>query len=179
VPFLIRDLPQDLADYPTIGGSRSLVAVPATETATVVQRWLDAGLVIFGKTNTPEFGAGALTEPELFGPACNPWNSDRTPGGSSGGAAAAVAAGILPCAVSDGGGSIRVPASACGLFGLKASSCLIPAGPAHGHTATDEVIARSVRDSAAILDVVLVLLPSRLTCRHRHPAHLTRSAGCG
>jgi Asp-tRNA(Asn)/Glu-tRNA(Gln) amidotransferase A subunit family amidase len=84
VPFLIRDLPQDLADYPTIGGSRSLVAVPATETATVVQRWLDAGLVIFGKTNTPEFGAGALTEPELFGPACNPWNSDRTPGGSSG-----------------------------------------------------------------------------------------------
>ena len=94
----------------------------------MVQRWLDAGLVIFGKTNTPEFGTSTVTESELFGPACNPWNTDCTPGGSSGGAAAAVAAGIVPCAgASDGGGSIRIPASACGLFGLKASRGLIPA----------------------------------------------------
>ena len=159
VPFLIKDLLQHLAGYPTSGGSRSLAAVPATETATVVQRWLDAGLVIFGKTNTPELGASAITEPELFGPARNPWKTDHTPGGSSGGAAAAVAAGIVPCAgASDGGGSIRIPASACGLFGLKASRGLIPAGPAHaeylGGTATDGVISRSVRDSAAMLDVM-------------------------
>ncbi|GAA1821913.1 amidase [Planosporangium flavigriseum] len=160
VPFLVKDLHQDLAGYPTSDGSRSLAAVPATENATVVQRWLDAGLVIFGKTNTPEFGAKGITEPELFGPARNPWNTDHTPGGSSGGAAAAVAAGIVPCAgASDGGGSIRIPASACGLFGLKASRGLIPAGPARGEslggTATNGVISRSVRDTAAMLDVLV------------------------
>ncbi|WP_063002383.1 amidase [Nocardia mikamii] len=159
VPFLIKDLHQHLAGYPTSGGSRSLASVPATENATVVQRWLDAGLVIFGKTNTPEFGAKGITEPELFGPARNPWNTGHTPGGSSGGAAAAVAAGIVPCAgASDGGGSIRIPASACGLLGLKASRGLIPAGPVHGEylggTATDGVISRSVRDTAAMLDVL-------------------------
>jgi Asp-tRNA(Asn)/Glu-tRNA(Gln) amidotransferase A subunit family amidase len=159
VPFVIKDLHQHLAGYPTSGGSRSLAAVPATENAAVVQRWLDAGLVIFGKTNTPEFGAKGITEPELFGPARNPWNTDHAPGGSSGGSAAAVAAGIVPCAgASDGGGSIRIPASACGLFGLKASRGLIPAGPAHGEylggTATDGVISRSVRDTAAMLDVL-------------------------
>jgi amidase len=159
VPFLIKDLHQHLAGYPTSNGSRSLAAVPATENATVVQRWLDAGLVIFGKTNTPEFGSKGITEPELFGPSRNPWNTDHTPGGSSGGAAAAVAAGIVPCAgASDGGGSIRIPASACGLLGLKASRGLIPAGPAHGEyvggTATDGVISRSVRDTAAMLDVL-------------------------
>ncbi len=97
------------------------------ENATVVDRWLDAGLVVFGKTNTPEFGAKGITEPHLFGPARNPWDTDHTPGGSSGGSAAAVAAGIVPCAAaSDGGGSIRIPASACGLFGLKASRGLVP-----------------------------------------------------
>jgi Asp-tRNA(Asn)/Glu-tRNA(Gln) amidotransferase A subunit family amidase len=165
VPFLIKDLLQHLAGYPTSGGSRSLSAVPATENATVVQRWLDAGLVIFGKTNTPEFGANAVTEPELFGPTRNPWNTVHTPGGSSGGSAAAVAAGIVPCAgASDGGGSIRIPASACGLFGLKASRGLVPAGPAHGEylggSATDGVISRSVRDSAAMLDVMVGPTPN-------------------
>ncbi len=159
VPFLIKDLHQDLAGYPTSNGSRSLAAVSAPENATVVQRWLDAGLVIFGKTNTPEFGAKGITEPELFGPTRNPWNTDHTPGGSSGGAAAAVAAGIVPCAgASDGGGSIRIPASACGLLGLKASRGVIPAGPLHGEylggSATDGVISRSVRDTAAMLDVL-------------------------
>ena len=159
VPFLIKDLHQDLAGYPTSGGSRSLAGVVAQENSAVVQRWLDAGLAIFGKTNTPEFGLKGVTEPELFGPARNPWNTDHTPGGSSGGSAAAVAAGIVPCAgASDGGGSIRIPASACGLFGLKASRGLIPAGPAFGEylggSATDGVISRSVRDSAAMLDVL-------------------------
>ncbi|MBV8291523.1 MAG: amidase [Mycobacterium sp.] len=141
-------------DKLTLPRTRHLLHHPPAQ-----QRGLDAGLVIFGKTNTPEFGTSTVTESELFGPARNPWNTDRTPGGSSGGAAAAVAAGIVPCAgASDGGGSIRIPASACGLFGLKASRGLIPAGPAHGEylfgTATEGVISRSVRDSAAMLDVM-------------------------
>ena len=159
VPFLLKDLGQDLEGYPTSGGSRSLATTPATENATVVQRWLDAGLVVFGKTNTPEFGAKGVTESHLFGPARNPWNTDHTPGGSSGGAAAAVAAGIVPCAAaSDGGGSIRIPASACGIFGLKASRGLVPSGPlvqeGMGGAATHGVVSRSVRDSAAMLDVL-------------------------
>ena len=160
VPFLLKDLGQDLAGHPTSGGSRSLATTPAAEHATVVRRWLEAGLVVFGKTNTPEFGAKGITEPHLFGPARNPWDLDRTPGGSSGGAAAAVAAGIVPCAgASDGGGSIRIPASACGLFGLKASRGLVPMGPvsseALGGTATHGVVSRSVRDTAAMLDVIV------------------------
>ncbi|EHN12585.1 6-aminohexanoate-cyclic-dimer hydrolase [Patulibacter medicamentivorans] len=159
VPFVIKDLGQDYAGVPTSGGSRSLATVPAAQHATVVQRWLDAGLVIFGKTNTPEFGAKGITEPELFGPARNPWDLDRTPGGSSGGAAAAVAAGIVPVAgASDGGGSIRIPAACCGLFGLKAGRGLVPSGPLVGEglhgSATHGVLSRSVRDSAAMLDLL-------------------------
>jgi Asp-tRNA(Asn)/Glu-tRNA(Gln) amidotransferase A subunit family amidase len=124
-----------------------------------VQRWLDAGLVIFGKTNTPEFGAKAVTEPELWGAARNPYDLSRTPGGSSGGSAAAVAAGIVPVAgASDGGGSIRIPAACCGLFGLKPGRGLVPFGPTFGEplqgTATNGVVSRSVRDSAAMLDVL-------------------------
>ena len=159
VPFLVKDLMQDVAGYPTTGGSRSQAEVIPEESATVVRRWIDAGLVVFGKTNTPEFGAKGVTESKHLGVARNPWNLDHTPGGSSGGAAAAVAAGILPCAAaSDGGGSIRIPASACGLFGLKPSRGLIPAGPtmgeAIGGTSTDGVISRSVRDTAGMLDVL-------------------------
>jgi len=159
VPFLIKDLGQDYAGLPTSWGSRSLAATPVIEHATVVQRWLDAGLVIFGKTNTPEFGAKGITEPDLFGPTRNPWDLDRTPGGSSGGSAAAVAAGIVPVAgASDGGGSIRIPAGCCGLFGLKPGRGLIPAGPLVGEglhgSATEGVVSRTVRDSAAMLDVL-------------------------
>lgn len=159
VPFLLKDLHQDLAGVPTSGGSRALRDVPATETAAVVERWIEAGLVIFGKTNSPEFGAKGVTEPHVFGPTRNPWDLERTPGGSSGGSAAAVAAGIVPvAAASDGGGSIRIPASACGLFGLKPGRGLIPYGPAHGEplggTATDGVVSRSVRDTAAMLEVL-------------------------
>lgn len=159
VPFLLKDLHQDVAGLPTSCGSRALRGVPATETAAVVERWVEAGLVIFGKTNTPEFGAKAITEPHAFGPTRNPWNTDHTPGGSSGGSAASVAAGVVPCAAaSDGGGSIRIPASACGLFGLKVSRGLLPHGPVHGEplggTATDGVVSRSIRDTAAMLDVL-------------------------
>ncbi|MCY1656866.1 amidase family protein [Dietzia sp. SL131] len=160
VPFLLKDLGQDYRGTPTSGGSRPLADVPATEHATVVRRWLDAGLVVFGKTNTPEFGAKGITEPELFGPARNPWDTSRSPGGSSGGSAAAVAAGIVPVAgASDGGGSIRIPAACCGLVGLKPGHGLVPMGPARGEAmhgaATNGVISRSVRDSAAMLDVLM------------------------
>jgi amidase len=159
VPFLLKDLGQDYAGEPTSSGCRALASAPATEHATVVQRWLDAGLVIFGKTNCPEFGAKGITEPDLFGPARNPWALGRTPGGSSGGAAAAVAAGIVPVAgASDGGGSIRIPAACCGLVGLKPGRGLLPTGPAeaevmHG-AAVQGVVSRTVRDTAAMLDVL-------------------------
>lgn len=159
VPFLIKDLAQDYAGFPTSGGSRAFATRNATSNSTVVQRWLDAGLVVFGKTNTPEFGAKGVTEPELFGPARNPWDLGRTPGGSSGGAAAAVAAGIVPVAgASDGGGSIRIPAACCGLFGLKPGRGVVPSGPSHSEgfhgAASEGVISRSVRDTAAMLDVI-------------------------
>ena len=159
VPFLIKDLHQDLAGTTTTGGCRALANTVAPDTSTVVQRWLDAGLVIFGKTNTPEFGSKGITEPELFGPTRNPWDLDRTPGGSSGGSAAAVAAGIVPVAgASDGGGSIRIPAACAGLVGLKAGRGLIPSGPHDSDQlngqATNGVISRTVRDTAAMLDVL-------------------------
>lgn len=159
VPFLIKDLGQDYAGLPTSFGCRALATTPAAEHSTVVQRWLDAGLVIFGKTNTPEFGSKGVTEPTLFGAARNPYDLGRTPGGSSGGSAAAVAAGIVPVAgASDGGGSIRIPAGCCGLFGLKPSRGLVSWGQSVGEplqgSATNGVISRSVRDSAAMLDVL-------------------------
>jgi amidase len=159
VPFLIKDLGQHYAGLPTGSGSRSLAGVPAAAHAEVVRRWLDAGLVVLGKTATPEFGAKAITEPVAGGPTRNPWDTGRTPGGSSGGAAAAVAAGIVPMAgASDGGGSIRIPAACCGLFGLKPGRGLVPDGPdvaerMHG-AAVNGVVSRSVRDTAAVLDVL-------------------------
>ncbi|MER7082954.1 amidase [Saccharopolyspora kobensis] len=159
VPFLIKDLHQDYAGVRTGSGSRSTRNTKAPRHSTSVERWLDAGLVIFGRTNTPEFGAKGITEPEANGPARNPWNTAHTPGGSSGGAAAAVAAGVVPVAgASDGGGSIRIPAACCGLFGLKPGRGLVSAGPdaaEHMHGgATDGVISRSVRDTAVMLDAL-------------------------
>ncbi len=165
VPFLIKDLAQHYAGLPTSAGSRAYAAFPAAEHATVVQRWIDAGLVIFGKTNTPEFGLKGITEPEAWGPARNPWDLQRTPGGSSGGSAAAVAAGIVPCAgASDGGGSIRIPAGCCGLVGLKPGRGLTPSGPGiaesmHG-AAVQGVVSRTVRDTAAMLDAISGYEPS-------------------
>ncbi len=159
VPFLAKDLFQDMAGLPSSCGSRALMQTPSPEDSDVVRRWQRAGLVIFGKTNTPEFGARNVTEPLAWGPARNPWDTNRTPGGSSGGSAAAVAAGVVPMAgANDGGGSIRIPAAACGLFGLKAGRGRISIGPmmAEGMNgaAVQGIVSRSVRDSAAMLDVL-------------------------
>ncbi len=122
VPFLVKDIGPALAGAPLTAGSRLFASYVPGEDGEIIQRFKRAGLVIFGKTNVPEFGLLPVTEPELFGPCRNPWDLGRTPGGSSGGSAAAVAAGILPMAHgNDGGGSIRIPASCCGLFGLKPS----------------------------------------------------------
>ena len=133
VPFLIKDCAQDYAGLPTTYGSRSMQRAVAREHSHVVRRYLEAGLLIFGKTNLPEFALKGVSDSQLFGRACNPWNFDHTPGGSSGGAAAAVASGVVPMAAgNDGGGSIRIPAACCGLFGLRPSRARISAGPAYG-----------------------------------------------
>jgi amidase len=159
VPFLIKDGVQDYAGVPTSFGSRSMQGYVPTEHAAVVRRYLEAGLVIFGKTNLPEFALKAVTDSALYGRASNPWNLDHTPGGSSGGAAAAVAAGIVPMAAgNDGGGSIRIPAACCGLFGLRASRGRVSSGPAIGEVwfgaSSEGVLSRSVRDSALALDIL-------------------------
>ncbi len=160
VPFLIKDLGQEYAGFPTSNGCRALADDVADRHALVTERFLDAGLVIFGKTNTPEFGAKGVTESEHWGPARNPWDTDRTPGGSSGGSGAAVAAGIVPAAgANDGGGSIRIPAACNGLVGLKTSRGLGPYGPQTGEAMfgmiTQGVLSRTVRDSAALLDTII------------------------
>ncbi len=128
----------------------------AAADSALVAAYKRAGFVIFGKTNTPEFGLVGITEPDLYGATLNPWNLDKTCGGSSGGAASAVAAGIVPVAqASDGGGSIRIPASCCGVFGLKPSRgrvSMAPQGEGWGGMTCLHVISRSVRDSAAALD---------------------------
>jgi amidase len=157
VPFLIKDCAQDYAGLPTTYGSRSM-RTPAPDHAHVVRRYLDAGLLIFGKTNLPELALKGVSDSQLFGRTNNPWNVDHTPGGSSGGAAAAVASGVVPMAAgNDGGGSIRIPAACCGLFGLKPSRGRVSSGPAFGEywygASCEGVLSRSVRDTVAALDV--------------------------
>lgn len=159
VPFLLKDVHHALRGRAMSSGSALLRAFVPQHDAEIVTRFKNAGLIILGKTNTPEFKLAYVTEPKAFGPTRNPWNLDHTPGGSSGGSAAAVAARIVPMAsATDEGGSIRVPASCCGLFGLKPSRGRNPVGPQFNNTwggmSTSHVITRSVRDSAAMLDAV-------------------------
>jgi amidase len=140
--------------------------VPAADEE-LTRRYRAAGLVIFGKTNTPELGVSNVTEPELFGPTRNPWNLERTSSGSSGGSAAAVAARIVPAAnANDGGGSIRTPASNCGLVGLKPSRGRNPTGPQAPDVwwgfIGEHAVTRSVRDSAALLDATAGDYPQQL-----------------
>ena len=158
IPFLLKDLKAALAGTPTSNSSRlSLNDIP-TESSALVRRYEAAGLQIVGKTNTPEFGIMGVTESKLRGPCRNPWSLDHTPGGSSGGASSAVAARIVPFAhAGDGGGSIRIPASTCGLFGLKPTRGRVSQAPHRGESwrgfVQEHVVSRSVRDSAALLDI--------------------------
>lgn len=159
VPFLLKDLLSICAGVPLTFGCKALKNFVPDHDSELVRRYKQAGLVILGKTNTPEFGLVAYTEPELFGPTRNPWDLTRTPGGSSGGSAAAVAAGMVPLAgAGDGGGSIRIPAAYCGLFGLKPSRGRIPTGPDFGElwqgAVVEHVLTRTVKDSAAMLDCI-------------------------
>ena len=157
VPFLLKDLGGAQAGVPLSAGSRFFAHAAAPADAEIVKRHKRAGLMILGRTNTPEFGLSATTEPVLFGPTRNPWDPRRTAGGSSGGSAAAVAVRMVPLAhASDGGGSIRIPAACCGLFGLKTTrnrNTLAPyAGESLAGCSVEHVVSRSVRDSAAALD---------------------------
>lgn len=157
VPFLVKDLDGALAGAPLTMGTRMLAGYTAAHDSELFARYRRAGVVFAGKTSTPEFGLVAFTEPALFGACRNPWNLDHSPGGSSGGSASAVAAGIVPVAHGgDGGGSIRIPASACGLFGLKPTRARMPLGPDVGESwhgfVVPHVLSRTVRDSAAFLD---------------------------
>lgn len=158
VPTLMKDLWMDMPGVPSGNGSRFWTGYVPTKTSTLLQRYEAAGLVPFGKTTSPELGLTATTESVVHGPTRNPWDVTKTAGGSSGGAAVAVACGAVPIAqASDGGGSIRTPASCCGVFGLKPSRGRVPLGP--GRTegwlglSTAHAITRSVRDSALLLDL--------------------------
>lgn len=158
LPFLIKDLGCEAVDFPAHNGSRLLADTRYGRDSAIFERIRATGLVTFGRTTSPEGGVGAATEAAVYGgPTRNPWNLDHTPGGSSGGAAAAVAAGIVPMAHgSDGGGSVRIPAACCGLFGMKPTRARLPDGPDSGEgwggMASDGFLTWSVRDTAAMLD---------------------------
>lgn len=158
VPFLLKDLSLNYAGVPTTQGSRFFKSYVPQQNSELVNRYQKAGLIIMGKTNTPELGSNWITESVLLGACRNPYDLTKTPGGSSGGSAAAVAAGIVPAAhASDGGGSIRVPAACCGLVGLKPSRGRISAGPERGEggggLSIHHAVTRTVRDTAILLDI--------------------------
>jgi amidase len=164
VPFLLKDSLGDLEGAPTRHGSALVPATPYTHNSTLTDRYLAAGLVPLGKTNVPELTLMPVTESRLYGPARNPWDVSRTPGGSSGGSAAAVAAGIVPMAhANDGGGSIRGPASCCGLVGLKPTRARTSVGPdigeGWGGLEVKHIVSRSGRDTAAMLDATAGAAP--------------------
>ena len=158
-PFLLKDLNAYYAGFPISNGNKAMKAANFTPkfSTTLVERFTAARLVILGRTTSPEWGSVPVTEPEAWGISRNPWNTDHTCGGSSGGAAAAVASGMVPIAhAGDGGGSIRIPASCCGLVGLKVSQGRISVGPTRLETnlGVELCVSRSVRDTAAVLDAV-------------------------
>jgi amidase len=164
VPFLLKDLSAELAGTPFSEGTDFSGDYRSTVTQELTRRYIEAGFVICGKTNTPEFGILPTAEPRRFGPSRNPWNTAHSTGGSSGGSAAAVASGMVPAAhASDGGGSIRIPASCCGLVGLKPTRGRNSMAPQYGDVmgglVCEHVVARSVRDSAAILDATAGPVP--------------------
>ena len=157
VPYLLKDLFGEIEGWPERRGSKILAENKSAYTDSLTARQLEAGLIPIGKTTTPEFGLIGVTESDAYGDTRNPWNLDHTPGASSGGSAAAVAAGIAPMAhANDGGGSIRIPASCSGLVGMKPLRGRMPNGPS-GEVAfglgAEHVVTRTVRDSAALMDL--------------------------
>ncbi|MFQ3787851.1 amidase [Halomonas sp. A29] len=159
VPTLAKDLLMAIEGEPLAFGSAALAEWKSPVDSTLVSRLRQSGFAILGQTATPELGLMGITEPRAFPHPANPWNIDHSPGGSSGGAAAAVAGGLVPLAMAgDGGGSIRIPASYCGLFGLKPSRGRVPLGPMHAEVwqgaVVEHAVTRSVRDSAALLDAI-------------------------
>jgi amidase len=166
VPLLLKDLGPSLAGAPLHMGMRYLKDLDfrGPVDSFIVQKFRAAGFVLVGKTNCPELGIPPTTEPVAYGATLNPWDTTRSPGGWSGGSAAAVAAGMVPVAhANDGGGSIRIPASACGLVGLKPTRQRISQGPLTGDfvggLGHEGVVSRTVRDTAAVLDAIQVAMP--------------------
>ncbi len=160
VPFLVKDMTSHYTGFPTTHGCKFLVDIgPSDHDTEIIKRFKKAGLVTVAKTSTPEFALSATTEPTFRGPAHNPWDLSRTPGGSSGGSSAAIAARIVPMAHGgDGGGSLRMPASCCGIVGFKPSRMRTPHGPDSSSLwescCGEFAMTRSVRDSAYLLDAV-------------------------
>jgi amidase len=164
VPYLLKNLGTMWKDTPLTFGTSYLKDFVCTDNSEIVRKMQASGLVPVGRSNTPEYGWCITTEPRLYGPTVNPWNPAITPGGSSGGSAAAVAARLVPIAdASDGGGSIRVPASCCGVVGLKPSRGRLSYGPHDADLWFGCIYflcnSRTVRDTAAYLDVVAGNLP--------------------
>ncbi len=164
VPFLLKDFEAELEGTPFSEGTDLSGDYRSPADQLITKRFKDAGFVICGKTNTPEFAILPTTEPRRFGASHNPWDTTRTTGGSSGGSAAAVAAGLVPVAhANDGGGSIRIPASCCGLVGLKPTRGRVSQAPLYGDAMAglvcEHVVTRSVRDSAAVLDAISGAVP--------------------
>lgn len=174
VPFLLKDLGAMLKGTVTTGSLSYTRNLVARQDSTYVERCRNAGLVMFGKTHSPELGLSPSSESRMWGATRNPWDLTRIAGGSSGGAAAAVAAGIVPVAhATDGGGSIRIPAACCGLYGLKPTRARTPVGPTRGEgwggAAVGHVVSRAVRDSAAFLDATGGPAPGDPYAAPHHP----------
>ncbi len=161
VPFILKDLWTSSANEPMHLGNKALKEINyiSPVESDLARRYREAGFIVVGRSNTPEFGLVGTTEPESYGPSRNPWNTDYGTGGSSGGAAAAVASGMVPSAnASDGGGSIRIPAEMCGLVGLKPSRGRVPMGPMQEEwgLSIQHVVCHSMRDAAGILDATAI-----------------------
>ncbi|WP_244933642.1 amidase family protein [Neobacillus mesonae] len=161
VPFVLKDITQEIEGEKITSGSKAFQAYRAKADSEYVKRVRNTGVLFVAQTNVPEFALMGITEPKFYGPTRNPWDANYTPGGSSGGSAAAVASGMVPIAgANDGGGSIRIPGAYCGLFGLKPTRGRTPVGPNYGRlwqgASVEHILSRTVRDSAAMLDQIQI-----------------------